>query len=191
MNDDPESTVGHPDRPAELGGIAHLSKAFQDKIQRSRTIPAHTCCSDPHWLYRVYSDTTVDVGAVMARLATAVRERTHAVARNGELLAGKPVAVDLAPSRVTGDLVCDYLRLQGQATLRVSFNPVWDTAWRGGLVYLIYVEELRKEWVSTDPMIVLQGSGISHRPFGVWIRTRVAGVTGPFSRRYQCSPDAV
>ena len=188
VNDDPESTVAHPHRPAELGGIAHLPEAFRDKIRRSRTIPAHTCCSDPYWLYRIYSDTTVDVGAVMARLAMTVRERANA-ARHGERPAAEAGDLDLAPSRVTGDLVCDYLSLEGRATLRVSFSPVWDAAWRDGLVYLIHVEELRKEWITADPLIVLQGSGIAPRPFGIWVRARVAGVTGPFSRRYQCSPD--
>ena len=60
-------------RPPELnatrlkGGLGHLSEEARTNITEARFVPKHLCCEDPAWLYRIYSDTIVDViGKVVA-----------------------------------------------------------------------------------------------------------------------------
>jgi hypothetical protein len=31
------------------------------QVERTPYVPLHQCCNDPYWLYRIYSDTRVDV----------------------------------------------------------------------------------------------------------------------------------
>eukprot|EP00045_Choanoeca_perplexa_P010109 m.101067 g.101067 ORF g.101067 m.101067 type:complete len:555 (-) comp15157_c0_seq2:41-1705(-) len=54
-------TVPHPNRPAALGGLRHLGKAERLQVEQTPYVPLHKCCNDPYWLYRIYSDTRVDV----------------------------------------------------------------------------------------------------------------------------------
>lgn len=47
------------------GGLAHLAKDEQQKIINQRWVDPHRCCEDPAWLYRIYSDTIVDVTKIV------------------------------------------------------------------------------------------------------------------------------
>lgn len=71
---DREAVVGHPDRPADKGGIKHLSQEEQQAILESTTIEPHLCCSNPYWLYRIYQDTRVNMGEVVGLIREAAVE---------------------------------------------------------------------------------------------------------------------
>lgn len=47
------------------GGLTHLPLAEQRKIITARWVEPHLCCENPAWLYRIYSDTIVDVDQVV------------------------------------------------------------------------------------------------------------------------------
>jgi protein O-mannose beta-1,4-N-acetylglucosaminyltransferase len=57
---DPKASIGHPERGPRQGGLKHLNATYRDFILNSTTIPEHFCCDNPHWLYRIFQDTTVD-----------------------------------------------------------------------------------------------------------------------------------
>lgn len=65
-NHDLGKTVAPNDQtPRLLGGLSTLHKDEQQKIIQARWVEPHKCCEDPAWLYRIYSDTIVDVAKVM------------------------------------------------------------------------------------------------------------------------------
>ncbi|EPZ31561.1 hypothetical protein ROZALSC1DRAFT_28183 [Rozella allomycis CSF55] len=61
-----ENNRPHPERPSHHGGIRHLSKEEQDKILNTITVPLHTCCTNPYWLFRIYQDTIVDIREIIS-----------------------------------------------------------------------------------------------------------------------------
>lgn len=63
-NRDPSKSVAHPDRPAILGGIAHLPETIRRSIEKETNIRPHRCCRNPNWLYRIYQDSIVDVNEI-------------------------------------------------------------------------------------------------------------------------------
>jgi protein O-mannose beta-1,4-N-acetylglucosaminyltransferase len=73
-NTDPKRNVAHPEREPRSGGIEHLSEERRQFILNSTTIPEHPCCEDPHWLFRIFQDTVVDVDAVMSLMREAIKE---------------------------------------------------------------------------------------------------------------------
>lgn len=64
-NPDRQSSIGHPDWPPLLGGLGHLDESERNRIIELETVPAHRCCEDPVWLYKIYQDTNVDVDALV------------------------------------------------------------------------------------------------------------------------------
>lgn len=70
----PNDSIGYPDRPPCKGGITHLGEEQKQAILQSTTIKPHLCCSDPHWLYRIYQDTRVDVDQVSALIKEAIEK---------------------------------------------------------------------------------------------------------------------
>lgn len=57
------NTVYHPEYPAHLGGLDHLTPTERqdilDKLQQP--LEQHLCCENRHWLYRIYQDTRIDL----------------------------------------------------------------------------------------------------------------------------------
>lgn len=60
-----ENTVTHPENPANLGGISHLTVSEQDRIMKSHRVGEHVCCHNPEWLFRIYQDTYVDIPSAL------------------------------------------------------------------------------------------------------------------------------
>jgi protein O-mannose beta-1,4-N-acetylglucosaminyltransferase len=83
------NNVMYPDRSADHGGIAHLSKDEQQKILSTHTVPSHTCCTNPYWLFRIYQDTIVDIGEVIGLIKGAQPESENKVESYTDLV-GKP-----------------------------------------------------------------------------------------------------
>lgn len=72
----PSSTdcVGHAERAPSQGGLKNLNDTYRQFILNSTTIPLHHCCDNPHWLYRIFQDTRVNVSQIVALLADGARE---------------------------------------------------------------------------------------------------------------------
>ncbi|KAI9034158.1 hypothetical protein DFJ74DRAFT_648427 [Hyaloraphidium curvatum] len=64
-NHDEKATVPPESAPPSKGGLTHLPEDDARRIQGLRWVAPHVCCYDPSWLYRIYSDTVVDVPAVV------------------------------------------------------------------------------------------------------------------------------
>ncbi|KAI9351612.1 hypothetical protein DFJ73DRAFT_659286 [Zopfochytrium polystomum] len=75
------ASVAHPDNPPLLGGIAHLSESEQAAIRSSPRVAPHECCTDAQWLYRIYQDTSVAVGEVLALVRDGLRASRRGVLR--------------------------------------------------------------------------------------------------------------
>jgi protein O-mannose beta-1,4-N-acetylglucosaminyltransferase len=70
----PENNVMHPDRSLYQGGIKHLPKAEQDAILNDPTVPKHTCCTNPYWLFRIYQDTKIHISEVTALVESSLEQ---------------------------------------------------------------------------------------------------------------------
>jgi protein O-mannose beta-1,4-N-acetylglucosaminyltransferase len=69
-----DSNVMFPERHKSLGGISHLPQDEKQKIIKTHTVPEHTCCTNPYWLFRIYQDTKVNVGEVSTLIDEALNE---------------------------------------------------------------------------------------------------------------------
>jgi len=79
---DAKAIVGHPERKADKGGIQHLSELEQNAILQADTIQPHLCCSNPHWLYRIYQDTNVNAVEIIALIHSAIPEALASLPHN-------------------------------------------------------------------------------------------------------------
>lgn len=68
------ASIGHPDRRPRQGGLGNLNATYRNFILTSTTIPPHECCDNPHWLYRIFQDTTVDALEVARLMREALQE---------------------------------------------------------------------------------------------------------------------
>lgn len=64
-NKDPVKNKNYPERHASKGGIRHLFEKDRELydyiLDYKNKVKPHFCCSDPHWLHRIYQDTEVDI----------------------------------------------------------------------------------------------------------------------------------
>lgn len=70
----PDNNIMHPDRSLYQGGINHLSASEQEKILNTPTVPKHTCCTNPYWLFRIYQDTKVHIEEVTGLIEAGLRD---------------------------------------------------------------------------------------------------------------------
>lgn len=49
--------------PPKYGGLSHLTEQQQQSIRESidQPLKPFLCCDNPHWLYRIYQDTVIDI----------------------------------------------------------------------------------------------------------------------------------
>ncbi|OWF50877.1 protein O-linked-mannose beta-1,4-N-acetylglucosaminyltransferase 2-like [Mizuhopecten yessoensis] len=74
QNLDKTKSIGHPDWPADIGGIGHLPPQDQAAIMAETEVQDHLCCSDPSWLYHIYQDTEVDIPAITRLIKAAMNK---------------------------------------------------------------------------------------------------------------------
>ena len=58
--EDEPFNVGHPERTIHSGGLKGFPESYQNGIKTIKTVPLHTCCYSPYWLYRIFQDTIVN-----------------------------------------------------------------------------------------------------------------------------------
>lgn len=165
------ATTTHPKRSAALGGIAHLSVEQQRSIVETRRVPPHLCCTDPYWLFRIFSDTWVDVQDVV-RLIPQPQLET-AADENGALI----------PATSRGAARCMIVE-QAPPVLRIEFERSWSAAFIPNLFYEVQVDELGQRWNTADPFITLDVSAnptvLDHPTLSVWVRSRTKFDVGRF-----------
>lgn len=175
-NFDLERTVTHPDRPRELGGIAHLSAEAQARIIASQEVPLHLCCSDPEWLFRIYQDTHVDVEAV-------VQIAAEYQAIPAEINPQSMLSEKILPSHVM-DMSCEAELL----SLTLAFSEPWN------LQYLDFESVQYEVWIQDQSSGITSAyilnrtmhtfsSGLSPQTeYRIWIRCIVDQTRyGPFN----------
>ena len=57
--------IGHPEADYTAGGLGHLPASYAAGIMATETVPKHLCCYSPFWIYRIFQDTWVDIGAIL------------------------------------------------------------------------------------------------------------------------------
>lgn len=179
-------SVAHEDRPAHLGGIAHLDEARQQMIKNREEVPEHLCCSDPEWLYRIYQDTCVDVQAVI-----------NLIELNDETKLEEHYSNLVYPSRVR-NVLCGSEGREDGAGLRIGWLPPSNLEYIQSSVvqYEVWVQEVGQEgyraWILGQTSYRFSGEGI--RPgtkYYIWVRCIVDDrVIGPFNaQQVLCSTD--
>ncbi|XP_056458554.1 protein O-linked-mannose beta-1,4-N-acetylglucosaminyltransferase 2 [Gadus chalcogrammus] len=113
-----ENTVTHPERPWDQGGIVHLEKEEQERIQVSKDVPRHLCCRNPEWLYRIYQDTLVDIPSLLEVLKEGLKTRPS-VKKN-------KAASTVHPGRVREPQCQTSVQATNEAKLTVSWQIPWN-----------------------------------------------------------------
>ncbi|XP_059921297.1 protein O-linked-mannose beta-1,4-N-acetylglucosaminyltransferase 2 [Gadus macrocephalus] len=113
-----ENTVTHPERPWDQGGIVHLEKEEQERIQVSKDVPRHLCCRNPEWLYRIYQDTLVDIPSLLEVLKEGLKTRPS-VKKN-------KAASTVHPGRVREPRCQTSVQATNEAKLTVSWQIPWN-----------------------------------------------------------------
>uniref|UniRef100_F6U3Z8 Protein O-linked-mannose beta-1,4-N-acetylglucosaminyltransferase 2 n=1 Tax=Monodelphis domestica TaxID=13616 RepID=F6U3Z8_MONDO len=186
QNTKQENTVTHPDRPWDQGGIAHLDRAEQERILKSREVPRHLCCRNPEWLFRIYQDTKVDIPSLLQTIRGAGR------ARPGP---GDPQTPGgLYPSKVKEARCRASVQGASQARLSVSWQVPWN-------LKFLKVKDVQYEvWIQEQGENAYMPYILNHqnhtfadniKPFTtylVWIRCIFGrNLLGPFADVLVCS----
>ncbi|EGD77857.1 hypothetical protein PTSG_12894 [Salpingoeca rosetta] len=183
------NSVAHPDRPAHLGGIAHLPPSQQEEIRETMSIPQHTCCMNPFWLYRIYQDTFVDIYDVMQLL------QDHMLPPPS---AGRPLdtvrLLDAHPHQPR-DIACSFEMLRVEhneptEALVVAWTPPINADDVRVSHYEVWVQELLRVFQTSDPFIAIDAAAVLSLPAQtIWVRAvSVHGThNGPFAPPITCS----
>ena len=194
-HEDGGASVAHPDRDAAHGGLGHLPVAEQQAVVATKSVPPHLCCTDPHWLFRIYQDTRVDVPELLGLVAAKTSPATWGAAADtaGGVGAG---FTPLSPGPVRGAACHVRAAAAGQvAALVVSFSRPWNLVWLQpvAVAYEVHVDELKEAWETPDTELAIAHAGLSdHATFTVWVRAVVRDPTvtarfGPYGAFVQCT----
>ena len=146
-NRNSDNTVTYPDESWDVGGIAHLSQEEQTRIFNSREVPQHLCCRDPHWLFRIYQDTFVDITSFVEVLQEAFDESKRF--RNNHNI---PLQPKLFPSNVANITCQNTESLSSLSDIKSpnsgpSFLLLWQQPWNlkyfnvADVKYEIWIQE--------------------------------------------------
>ncbi|KAJ3083428.1 Protein O-linked-mannose beta-1,4-N-acetylglucosaminyltransferase 2 [Quaeritorhiza haematococci] len=182
VNSNESMAIPHPDSHQLTGGIAHLSPEEQQDVIDTKTVPIHTCCSNPYWLYRIYQDTIANTTEIISVLQDALLEsrkhlRTYILPRNH-------FETDLLPSPVT-EIVCLDGPLRKPGELWAEWNRPWNKArvdkWN------IFVQGTGKEYVAEGGVNVMAIGGFEPGSEVVfWVRPVVGKFKGEFGAMGKC-----
>lgn len=181
-NLDVNSTVTHPNYPQELGGIIHLPKEKQNQIIQNNHVPAHLCCSDPFWLFRIYQDTFVDINSFQT-MFNHLYDQIDIFDTNQHQ---STQFNKLHPSQVLNAL-CFKNKIDNEKT---KFVIKWEKPWNIPFItndydliqYELLVQKLPSKSASSfttqDNQYVIYDENKS--TFNIWIKCKVNQFSGPF-----------
>ncbi|KAJ3281038.1 Protein O-linked-mannose beta-1,4-N-acetylglucosaminyltransferase 2 [Borealophlyctis nickersoniae] len=178
-------SIPHPDRHRLLGGLGHLSPEVRKKVIETPTVPQHLCCSDPHWLYRIYQDTIVDLPLITSLIKSALHESRSMLAayryKNWE-------ETDLLPPTVK-EIRC----LDGPLRKPGELWAEWDLPWTGAKVekWNILISSGKhngREYAGDGGMPRLAIGGFEDgETVTFWIRPIVGQFKGEWGARGKCT----
>ncbi|XP_051879697.1 protein O-linked-mannose beta-1,4-N-acetylglucosaminyltransferase 2 [Pristis pectinata] len=186
QNTKEENTVTYPDRPWEQGGIAHLDRAEQERIVKSKEVPRHLCCRNPEWLFRIYQDTLIDMPSLMTTIHQSVRSKPPL---------GKVKARSIIyPGKVRDSTCQASVQSASEAKLSISWQVPWN------LKYLKVKEVKYEVWIQEQGENTYMPYILPHqnytfveniKPFTtylVWIRCIFnKNLLGPFAEALACN----
>ncbi|XP_077982442.1 protein O-linked-mannose beta-1,4-N-acetylglucosaminyltransferase 2-like [Glandiceps talaboti] len=198
-----ENTVTHPEYPAHLGGIHHLDSLTQQEIVKSTEVPVHLCCKDPHWLFRAYQDTIVDISSFVNTVQEAILEKQHS-----KQLDGVEVNQQLYPSKVR-NLTCQVVNVQSNEYssedenadstnqmigLQLSWKPPWNLPYleTSDVKYEVWIEGSDDEdytaWILPMTEYTFTKGIKQHTTYDVWVRCLINdNIIGPFASALFCN----
>eukprot|EP01137_Pigoraptor_chileana_P022706 Opistho-2@87891 len=184
VNKNESATVGHAYRPANQGGLNHLSKEMREKVINTPDVPTHLCCSDPHWLYRIYQDTYANVRDVLKLCADAIQE---AKTMRSWYYQGARTFLP-APVRAVS---CGSTT---KNTITVQWNAPWNAQYLKNLEYQVYAAETNIAYVTSATRVTIEGLH-PETSSQFWVRAGVAlsrdedaeRLYGPFSPVLVCT----
>ncbi|MEW8547448.1 MAG: glycosyltransferase family 61 protein, partial [Candidatus Thiodiazotropha sp.] len=177
-----ENSVTHPDRPADEGGLGHLSDEEKKTIMEQTEVPPHLCCTDPSWLYHIYQDTVVDITEVISLVESSL-EKSEKYFHQSD--------ISFHPSQVK-NVSCAMSKNISTWQLLVS----WDTPWTvvlfdaDNVQYEILVQDMVdkskvKSYIADKSPFILDLS--SESSYFVWTRCVLnTTLNGPYSDASQC-----
>ncbi|XP_078368595.1 protein O-linked-mannose beta-1,4-N-acetylglucosaminyltransferase 2-like [Oculina patagonica] len=181
-----DNTVTYPDETPEAGGIYHLSEEEQEDIANTKEVPSHLCCSNPHWLYRIYQDTIIDIQSLLSIIESTENKQKI-------LATGQEPAHDykLYPSKVI-NVKCQLPPEEPQPTLWLSWKPSINLPFftSKDVKYEVWIQQGgRDDYVAyildiTEYMFKENLSRNTH--YNIWVRCIVNEMTGPFGNVTQC-----
>lgn len=181
-----ENTVTHPHRIPELGGLIHLPNDTQEKIQTTKSVPLHLCCSDAYWLYRINQDTIVHMESFQPVLMSMVEKTLSLLDAN---YVNKRVERFLTPGKVTS-LKCTRNGINGI----ISWSEPWNLHFlhppsnntRETLVkYQVNIQSSEDENISSvsfTPDTEMTLTLFTARTF-IWVRCIYGSVNGPYNNK--------
>lgn len=200
-NVDQSKSIGHPDRPWDTGGIAHLTKEEQERILQSTEVPSHLCCRDPEWLYRIYQDTIVDTDGLVSLISKAMEEREQL------LKLGLPITTHqqqhrLHPSQVlemqcdaNPDLVAASIHNLTPPSISLSWQPPWNVQYlkADSIKYEVWIQEQNHDhytaWILSRTSYKFSTGLKPQTNYSIWVRCIMNDhIHGPFNKDHiSCS----
>ncbi|KAJ3105309.1 Protein O-linked-mannose beta-1,4-N-acetylglucosaminyltransferase 2 [Phlyctochytrium planicorne] len=151
------TSITHDNEDRMVGGINHLPEKEQEEIRNSNTVPAHICCTNPYWLYRIYQDTIVNLKEVAGLIADALKESRTMLReirkKNWEYINLLPPVVGIT------EISC----LEGEDRKPGTLWAAWELPWNGAKVdkwvVKVIIEETHEEqyYYTTESSIFLPG----------------------------------
>ena len=183
-----ENSVAHPDRPADEGGLGHLSDEDRRQIMEQTEVPPHLCCTDPSWLYHIYQDTVVDIIEVISLIESSLEESDKYFHQSD--ISFHPTQV----KNVSCALSKNISSSDESTTWQLSVS--WDIPWTVVLFdtddvqYEMLVQDMAdkskvKSYIVDKPPLILDL--VEESSYFVWIKCVLnTTLNGPFSDASQC-----
>ena len=181
----PEKSIAHPNRTADVGGIAHLPVEDQKRIMDLGSVPPHLCCKDPVWLFRIYQDTIVEINELLRVIDEGLTE-SH------DIIVDKKPLYQVAPAGVE-NLYCETIqRTEGEEIvhdLKVSWSQPWNNV--PAPEYGLWVHQIFQELVSNTTSLTLQHCDFG-QDYDLWVRPHSIDIltkekqTGVYSDKFSC-----
>lgn len=175
VNQNEQNTFPHPESEPEFGGIMHLPVDVQERLNSSKEVSPHLCCSDPEWLYRIYQDTVVDIQSFETTLREAYNERKELLTVN----IGKcDTQIPLFPGPVMS-IDCGVITDNTRLLVEISWTSPNNLAYLNPLViqYEVLIQEKGKKDISafllSTENFTFASDSTEKKVYYIWVRSIV------------------
>jgi protein O-mannose beta-1,4-N-acetylglucosaminyltransferase len=177
-----DKSIMHPENSMYQGGLMHLSETERKKVIDTKTVPTHTCCMDPYWLFRIYQDTIVEVSELVTDISEGFLKSKE---KKLDRLVVMPV---IQPSTIDSKSIKVIPVYEKDSKVVQNVQLKWAAPWNGVVPekYSIWEHIAHKEFTSATPFLEMQSSLYKvGTKLEIWIRTVNAGVVGKYSDKLE------